>query len=344
MTLLVRDEADIVDAQIAYHLSAGVDFVIATDNHSQDGTTEILEGYERAGVLRLLREPGDDLRQSEWVSHMARVAATEHGADWVINSDADEFWWPRGGGLKEVLAAVPGRYGVVRGAWRHFVPLPDDDRDFAERMIVRLRTPAGPGDKETIFHAHQKVAHRATSDVVVDNGNHNASGPGLDPLRGWYPLEILHFSFRSRAQFEQKAIRAFEGWTRNPTVDPTLHQVVAYEAVALGSADEYYDRMVVDDQRLERGLADGSLAIDTRVRDALSAVRRKDEVLFGAGGVEEAAAYVAELSPLIEIDGITRAERRVDALERRVERVERGVLSRLRGAGRVVDRRRLAPR
>ena len=30
-TLVVRDEVDIIDAQIAYHLNAGVDFVIATD-------------------------------------------------------------------------------------------------------------------------------------------------------------------------------------------------------------------------------------------------------------------------------------------------------------------------
>ena len=33
-TLVVRDEVDIVDAQIAYHLNAGVDFVIATDHES----------------------------------------------------------------------------------------------------------------------------------------------------------------------------------------------------------------------------------------------------------------------------------------------------------------------
>ena len=81
--------------------------MVATDNGSEDGTTEILERYERAGFLRLLREDGDDMRQQEWVTRMARLAATDCGADWVINSDADEFWWPRGGTLKDVLALVP---------------------------------------------------------------------------------------------------------------------------------------------------------------------------------------------------------------------------------------------
>ena len=51
---------------------------------------------------------------------MARLAATDFGADWVVNADADEFWWPRGGTLKDVFGAVPERYGVVRGCWRHF--------------------------------------------------------------------------------------------------------------------------------------------------------------------------------------------------------------------------------
>ena len=62
------------------------------------------------------------------MTRMARLAATEHGADWVVNSDADEFWWPRGGDVAEVLAAVPGRFGVVRGMWRQFVPRPGDGR------------------------------------------------------------------------------------------------------------------------------------------------------------------------------------------------------------------------
>ena len=65
MTLLARDEADIVDSWLDFHLNAGTDFVIATDNRSRDGTTEILERYAREGHVHVIREQGEDLRQDE---------------------------------------------------------------------------------------------------------------------------------------------------------------------------------------------------------------------------------------------------------------------------------------
>ncbi len=333
MTLLARDEADVVDAQVAYHLHAGVDHVIAMDNASSDGTCAILERYERAGHLRLLREPGDDMRQDEWVTRMARLAATEHDADWVLHADADEFWWPRGGSLKDVLSTVPERFGIVRGCWRHFLPRPDDGAFFAERMTLRLATPAHPGDKETIFHAHQKVAHRASADVEIEAGNHNAEAPGLEPLRAWHPLEVLHFSFRSVAQLAHKARG---GWLRNRDYEPTLHQVLLDEASRDGRLGAFYDSFAVDDEALARGLANGTLAVDTRLRDALRALRDDDGafVLPGAGrrlvfprpSAADDAAYAAEASVLVEIDGIVRAEQRVQALEGRLAALERGPL------------------
>jgi len=344
MTLLVRDEADVVDAQIAFHLHAGVDFVIATDNRSRDGTTEILERYERAGVLRLLREEGDDMRQDEWVTRMARLAATEHGADWVLNADADEFWWPRGGSLRDVLATVPERYGAIRGCWRHFLPRPFDDAFFTERMIARLCAPAFPGDKQTIFHAHQKVAHRADPAVSIEAGNHNALGVGLEPVRAWHPIEVLHFSFRSRAQIERKARG---GWVRNDDREPTLHQILLHDAVREGRVDEFYDSFALTDEALERGLADGTLALDVRLRNALRAIYDADAgfrlpaaseppvLSFPPPDVDEDAAFAAEASVLIEIDGIVRAGQRVDAFERRLAQLERPLLRR-----RLVDWRR----
>ena len=90
-TMLVRDEIDIIDAQISYHLNAGVDFVIVTDHDSRDGTSEVLDAYERDGQLLRIPRAGK-MYESAWRSHMARLAATEYGADWVINTDADEFW------------------------------------------------------------------------------------------------------------------------------------------------------------------------------------------------------------------------------------------------------------
>jgi hypothetical protein len=339
MTLLARNEADVIDAQIAFHLHAGVDFVVATENRSDDGTLAILERYQRAGVLLLLREPGDDMRQADWVTRMARLAATELKADWVINSDADEFWWPRGGSLKDVLGAIPDRFGVVRGCWRHFLPRPEDGGSFADRMTVRLTAPAHPGDKRTIFHAHQKVAHRAVADVSIEAGNHNATGDGLEPLRSWHPLEVLHFSLRTVGQMEQKVQG---GWLRNRGYEAPQHQLLADAAVRENRMQDYFGFFVVDDDALARGLADGSLAVDTRLRDTLRALRGADGgyalpdvgapslLRFPRPDVRDDAVYASEASVLADIDGIVRGEARVDAFERRLAALERGPLARLR--------------
>jgi len=333
MTLLVRDEADVVDAQIAYHLDAGVDFVVATDNRSQDGTTEILERYERDGVLHLIREPGDDLRQSEWVTRMARLAATDFGADWILNTDADEFWHPRGGSFEELFAAVPERFGAVRGAWRTFVPRPDDGRFFAERMIARLCMPS--------FHPHPlsthfKSAHRARPDARIGRGNHEALADGLVALRGWYPIEILHFPVRSLEQCRRKYVTQFVALERNAEKGIPGHMAEAYDAYRAGELDAFYAPLVVDDGRLTAGLEDGTYAIDARLRDAL----RRLGLPNGAGEpaedaarvppLQEAAVFAGEVSVLGEADlGATFGER-IDELEHRLVRLERGPAARAR--------------
>ena len=225
-----------------------MDVVVATDNRSEDATTEILERYARDGVLHLIREPGDDLRQSEWVTRMARLAATDFGADWILNADADEFWLARGATLKELLAAVPSRFGAVRGAWRNFVPRPDDERLFAERMTARLCTPS--------FHPHPlsthfKSAHRGRADVRIGRGNHEALADDLVALRGWYPIEILHFPVRSYEQCRRKYVTQFVALERNAEKGIPGHMAEAYEAYRAGRLDAFYAPLVVDDEALD---------------------------------------------------------------------------------------------
>ena len=339
MTLLARDEADIVDAQVAYHLDAGVDLVVATDNRSEDATTEILERYRREGVLHLIREAGDDLRQSEWVTRMARLAATDLGADWVLNADADEFWMARGGALKEVLAVVPPRFGAVRGAWRNFVPRPDDERLFAERMTARL---CHPGFHPHPLSTHFKSAHRARADIRIGRGNHEALADDLVALRGWYPIEILHFPVRSYEQCRRKYVTQFVALERNAEKGIPGHMADAYAAYRAGTLESFYAPLVVDDRTLEAGLAEGVYAVDTRLRDRLRSLGFGQEhaagPTAGPGGspVEQAAGFAAEFSALGEADLGASFGSRVDDLEARLGRLERGVTARVRRlAGRV---------
>ena len=106
LTLLCRDEADILESMLRFHLAQGVDRIIATDNGSVDGSLEILQRFERRGQLTLLQETEQTHDQAVWVTRMARMAAAM-GADWVINSDADEFWWPQQGNLNSPWPSSP---------------------------------------------------------------------------------------------------------------------------------------------------------------------------------------------------------------------------------------------
>ena len=335
MTLLVRDEADVVDAQLAHHLNVGVDFVIATDNGSTDGTTEILERYAASGRLQLIHEPGDDLRQTEWVTRMAQLAGTEHGADWVINTDADEFWWPDGASLKDALEAVPRDFGVVRAAWRNFVPRPEGNPFFAERMTVRYCMPS--------FHPHPlsthvKSAHRGRHDVRVGRGNHEAFGTGLAPIRGWFPFEVLHFPVRSLAQCRRKYITQFVALERNAEKGIPGHMAEAYQAYRRGDLDGFYAPLVVTDDKLKPGLTAGRYAIDTRLCDRLRTLGYGDTeatsapARLGRRSVAESAAYAGEYSALAEADFGLALGACVDEVESRIAGLERRTLGRLRAA------------
>jgi hypothetical protein len=306
-TLVVRDEADIVEAQIDYHLNAGVDFVLATDHDSRDGTTEILAAYERQGVLRFFREQGE-MRESVWRSRMARLAATEHGADWVINTDADEFWMPRRGTLKEALAAVPGEFGVVWAITRHFLPRPGDVGSFADRMTVRLSTTAPLNDPTSPYRPHAKAAHRGDPGIVVLFGSHDVVTK-LVPLRGWYLADVLHFPFRTREQYERKGVRRAHG-------DKPLGQYVkAYDASERGRVEDFFGSLTVNDDTLAEGERAGSLVVDTRLRDALRCGERSQ-----AEPAEELRA-ASEGAALGEAN-MVRACRRLDVLAARVRAVE----------------------
>ncbi|MER3487462.1 MAG: hypothetical protein C4307_01350, partial [Chloroflexota bacterium] len=125
----------------------------------------------------------------------------------------------------------------------------------------------------------------------------------------------------------------------------TGYHAKAYAAEQQGRIEEYYDSMVVADDALARGLEDGTLVVDTRLRDVLRAIRRDtgaamegrafslpwelpSPLVFPVLDIAEDAAYAVDAATLGEAD-VVRAQRRLDELERRVAALEQRLAFRI---------------
>jgi hypothetical protein len=300
----IRDEADVIGHNLRYHLAQGVDEFIVTDNGSTDGTLEVLRRYEAAGLLRLIEEPGRDFRREAhgWVTRMARLAATEMEADWVVHADADEFWFPVGGSLREVLATIPEGYGVVLAPRPEFVARPDGPGDFADRLTVR----------EARSRLRPKIAHRADPQATLHRGAHDVDverGEGVrhagravmravkedryadDDGLTWapiFPARVLHLPIRSFEQYKRRVeTTIFHGGFEDKAHDELREQ---YEA---GRLPELYERLTVVDEDLEAGITDGELVRDERLSERLARCPDPTAPESGAGGGERAGGGVA---------------------------------------------------
>ena len=277
MTLLVRDEEDILDAHLQFHLRQGVDSFIVTDNRSIDGTRDILHRYEKAGVAQVIEERDDTYAQAEWVTRMARIAHAEHRADWVIPSDADEFWWPKAGDLKSSLGSLPPSAGILAVSRVNFLPRPAEEGALLERMTLRevsstnaLGEPLPP-----------KICHRAHPDAVLAQGNHAVEAPGLELERDREPLIIFHFPLRTFGQFENKIALGGAAYERNERLPDGVGATwrTLYERYRAGTLREHFEEHVLDEVEIEAGIREGRLIRDRRLREFLcSRERAREEV------------------------------------------------------------------
>jgi hypothetical protein len=265
MTLLVRDAEELLKHNLEFHLRQGVDFFIITDNRSVDGTSAIIQEYVRAGLAERIWEAEDTFSQGRWVTRMARLAATAYGADWVINSDDDEFWSGRPATLREVLSRVPPEWEAVEVQRRNHPAVAGRDAgEFIEVMIYRER------DSFNLFGEPllPKVCHRAMADVKVEQGNHFVSRAGV-PLAALKSAGALisHFPIRGYAAFERKIVNGGSAYARNTELGPETGATWRhlYELWKRGELLEWYERQRLAPEQVLEKLANGALVIDNSI-------------------------------------------------------------------------------
>ncbi|MGI9309306.1 MAG: glycosyltransferase family 2 protein [Gammaproteobacteria bacterium] len=266
MTLLVRDEEDILRSNIDFHLAQGVDFIVATDNKSEDSTTAILKDYEQKGLLHYIYEGTDDYMQTEWVTRMAKLAHDEYQADWVINNDADEFWWPAEGDLRSTFEAVPQDVNILSAGRYNFVPVENEDDPFYDTMIYREKVSLNTKGRPL----PPKVAHRGYADIVVGQGNHGVWGFDA-PKTAVGLIEIAHYPVRSYAQLTNKIIKGGQAYERNKKLGKGTGDTwrALYKQYQRNGLVRWYKKQQYNQRQIEKGLKKGKLLRDNSLSEYL---------------------------------------------------------------------------
>ncbi|GGY52978.1 hypothetical protein GCM10011297_27240 [Bacterioplanes sanyensis] len=210
MNLLVKNEADIIADNIRVHAALGVDSFVVMDNGSTDGTREQVQALAKQYDITLIERPELDYQQSNWKTEMARIARKEHGADWTIANDADEFWIPKTGSLKDELT----RTGSIIGCQRRNVLFEQDAFEnnapfYSQTNCVQFPVLYRKGSERQTDHMsimlgniHGKVMVRSLGMLRIKGGNHRAwHAWGWLNQRQCDNITVYHYPIRSKASF-----------------------------------------------------------------------------------------------------------------------------------------------
>lgn len=232
-------------------------------NKSADSTAGILKDYEAKGLLRCIFEGSDDYSQHTWVTKMARMAYTEYGADWVINNDADEFWWPLQGDLKETFRSIPPEINILRAHRHNFVVVGPAEKPFYDRMIYREKESLNPLGRPL----PPKVAHRGNTTVKVSQGNHAVEGIENPQIVDGL-IEILHYPIRSYQQIENKISKGGAAYKRNQELPESMGitwRKLFDELQRDTNLSRYFEDNYYDKKRLAEKLRSGEILEDRRL-------------------------------------------------------------------------------
>lgn len=274
----VKDEVELVETAIRHLRLIGVDLIIACDSNSTDGTLEILERH-RSGADFWIRTYDDRHFDPQDWPRLAMTVVTEAraaGIDWMLFQDADEFWLPKTGRLKDCLALdnfdvlSVRRYNSPLKAELPQVP-PLDPDNYAQLLLfvepvadLRAQLADDPAMAWISGVPMPKCLARIDRIGGVSLAGHQITSADGDQLRQTVPADLLiaHFPFTTRSRFARKVenIRALLSG-----IDVELPSELAWhwrrwlELHHQGAIDEEYRRSVPTGAALIELAGKGSL-------------------------------------------------------------------------------------
>ena len=283
----VYDNADILRDFIEWYYQLGIDFVVAYDYGSADGSRDILDEFARRKLVDWMTIPATNYARFDPFANIALRARDQFAADWIVVVDTDEFICPPEQGLRAALATalsdditsvtVPsfnmtgqplsaGASAVAELTLRIDRPLHETEAQAVSGALpvpyILMRQQA-----KTIVRADALIGYTIGAHTAIHAFGRIAVLPGLS---------MRHYPIRGYDAFQAK-VRNCAAWlTQNPEFTPGQawhwrRWVREYQA---GRLREEYDAQFVSPERAAELLRGGVCTRDEIVSSWVRA--RKD--------------------------------------------------------------------
>ncbi len=216
MTLVVHNEEEIIEQQIRFHAAMGVDAFIVSTHNCTDATHEILIRLQQDGIpITIIPRTSADHKHHVWVNEMVKLARKKYNATWVINSDADEFYYSAHLDLKKSIRES----GNANLLWVDSLFLfPEDRQDylrstfFVTRPFQKFEACRLKIDTDPLFEDYigsqgcTKVIHKTKGFISCTDGNHDAEMVKSVKVHS-ADIRLYHYHIRSFKGWEAKVQR-----------------------------------------------------------------------------------------------------------------------------------------
>ena len=213
MTILVKNEIDIIEKNIRFHAKKGVDSFVVMDNNSTDGTREKLEELKKEFEITIIDEKGT-YNQAKWMTKLAHIARKKYNPTWLIPNDADEFWISQNN-LKDSLPKKGAVLTVDRFNFLLYEGLTSWDKsDYRVENPVFYRKNTQLGSEKIsiiLTKISPKVIIKPKGLLWIRGGNHKALHlfnirdyfKHYDKIKRFNKIRVFHFPIRSFEQFKK---------------------------------------------------------------------------------------------------------------------------------------------